>query len=84
MSETPTAARAPRVRKAAPKKAAPETTTAEDTNTKTYITLDPYPGPTVKNYTRYKVPEDGTGCAGTFYAPMDAIEVKVCVITPTK
>jgi hypothetical protein len=85
MSETPAATRPARARKAVPKKVA-EPTEPVDTTTKTYITLDAYPGATVKSYSRWKVSkadEELTGTAGTFYAPLNATEVRVCVVRPS-
>lgn len=91
MAETTT--RPPRSRKATPAKAttpsavttaASESAAAEEpsvaTGSPVKLVLEPHPGGHTKSYTKFVAPE-GSGCTGTFYAPLGVTEVRVLLIS---
>lgn len=82
-----------RVRKSAPTKATQAPVAAVKSPAATASVTVPAPDPAVqrvplslrhvsdtKSYTVWK-PEDGTGCVGTFYAPLGTKEVRVLLVS---
>lgn len=71
----------PAAAKPATAKAAPVEETVEVANPKrVQLDLLVHPDGPTKSYARF-VPEDGSGCVGTFYAPLGTTAVKVLVIS---
>lgn len=70
-------------RTAAAKPAASKTTATEKVTTLGAIELEPHPAGDTKQYSRW-VPPEGTGCVGTFYAPLGATAVTVTVSGPAE
>jgi hypothetical protein len=65
---------------AASESAAAEEPSAAVTGAPVKLVLEPHPGGHTKSYTKFVAP-DGSGCTGTFYAPLGVTEVRVLLIS---